>query len=502
MPGYRRADLDLANKLYSSPVKVEFQKVEDDYVGRLMHALKELKQEVYIYYEGDQLLSEETDQFIKVCRRVVETLDNYSTYFQDCDKMIVKYFTLTKKQIYVDLFIGKVEPIIALLKILRKKQSNSYIDTLQKLIKNKKMSLENSYILTKKKPLRDFININGVNLRIIPDKEFVKLGVFADTVIFLGTPNYFDRKFSEIFYGKHTVFLGYSCFENRLVKNNSFSDLISRDYQISMKYKDVSLDRGHSGLNYRDAFLDNEDNKSVEAVIKLIENIKTLPEKKVEAKLATISNKNYVFLPILEEINVIDKYSLKISQAKVIDLSIGDLLVFRNQNGSNLIEEVANSIMGTNAKGYREEIEKWKKRLRYNVNKKGIKTVSRILTDRYNIAVAKETNIKNWISTYSIKPSCLNELLTALKFDMQDKEEILKASEEIVSAHISAGHIISQALMKELDQNLESVIDENGFYTFESKEFEGASFNIEEIINISNETYFIPDDYVLKVVKG
>ncbi|MDQ0481080.1 hypothetical protein [Guptibacillus hwajinpoensis] len=500
MLGYRRADLDLANELYSSQVKVEIQKVENEYVGRLMHALKELKQEVYSYYEGDQLLTEETDLFIKICRRVVVTLSNYSTYFKECDEMIVKYFTLTKRDIYAELFKEKVEPIIALLKILRKKQSNSYIETLQKLFTDK-MSIEKTYILTKKKPLNDFVTINGMNYKIMLDKEFVNLGVFADAVIFLGTPNYFSRKFSEIFYGKHTMFLGYSCFESRLVKNKSFSDLVSHEYQISTKYKGVSLDKGYSGLNYRDTFLNIKENKSEEAVIKQIENINVLPEKKVEVKLATISNKNYVFLPILEEINLIDKYSLKISQAKVIDLSIGDLLVLRNQNGSNLIKEVANSILGTNAKRYRERTEKWKKKLRFNVNKKGIKTVSRILTDRYNISVATENNIKNWISTYSIKPSRLNELLTALKFNVKDKEEILEAAEETVSAHISAGHLISQALMKELDKNLESVIDENGFYTFESKEFEGASFNIEEIIDISNGTYFIPEDYVLKVIK-
>ena len=118
------------------------------------------------------------------------------------------------------------------------------------------------------------------------------------------------------------------------------------------------------------------------------------------------------------------------------------------------------------------------------------------------LTVAKENNIKNWMSNHSIKPSCLNELLKAFNFDTQEITEILNAATEILSAHISAGHHISRSLMDELDKDLENVINENGFYTFESKKFEGAFFNIEEIKRISNETYFIPENETLKIIKG
>ncbi len=88
------------------------------------------------------------------------------------------------------------------------------------------------------------------------------------------------------------------------------------------------------------------------------------------------------------------------------------------------------------------------------------------------------------------------------KFDQYKKTEILNAAAEIRSAHISAGHHISRTLMKELDENLENMINENGSYSFESKEFEGAFFNIEEIKRISNETYSIPENETLKIIKG
>lgn len=104
MHGNRRANLDLANKLFSSPVKIEFVRIEEDHIGKLMYSLKELKEEVMEYYEHDQLLLEETEAFIKVCRKVVGTVQSYRTYFKENNDIIVKYFTLTKKRIYTDLF--------------------------------------------------------------------------------------------------------------------------------------------------------------------------------------------------------------------------------------------------------------------------------------------------------------------------------------------------------------------------------------------------------------
>lgn len=500
--GFRKANLDLANKFYSSPVEVEFIKVNEDSISQLMHALKMLKYEVKNYYEHDHLLFEETKTFIEICSKVVTTLSSYSTYFAENNGIIVSYFTLTKKRIYADLYKKNIEPIIELIKTLRKQQHNAYIDTILKLINEKHISSKNTFILTKNKVSDEYIKINGINYKVIADKEFINLGIFADTIIFLGTPNYFDRKFSTVFYGKNTVFLGYSCFENRLVKSQSFSDLIESNHLINTIYDDVTFNRGYSGLNFQETF-EGKEQKPEKSLMKKYEELTNIPlEEKLEVKLATISHNNYIFLPVRQKINVIDRDSLKISQEEVKYLSPGDLLIFRDQNPSNLVSEEADKIMGINAGKYRSSLEKWKKRLRSNVKNKGIEKVSRILRVRYGVTVAKENNIKNWISKYSIKPSCLDQLLTVFKFDPKEKSEILNAANEILSAHISAGHHISRSLMKELDKNLELVIDENGFYSFESKEFEGAFFNIEEIKRISKETYLIPENETLKIIKG
>ncbi|WP_434177895.1 DUF7764 domain-containing protein [Bacillus stercoris] len=503
MLGHRRADLGLANKFYSSPVKVEFIQVEEDQIGQLIQALKDLKYEVKTYYEHDQLLLEETGAFIQACRSVVGTINNYSTYFRENNELIVKYFTLTKRRIYADLFKNNIDPIIDLIKTLRKKQNNAYVETLLKLVNEKHLSSENTYILTKKKPSDELIEVNGLKYKLMEDKEFIDLGVFADAVIFLGTPGYFDNKFSKVFYGKQTIFVGYSCFANRLVKKKSFSDLINSNHIINTIYKNVNIDKGFAGLDFNETFVKGRIKKSENSLINQFESITNISlGENVEVKLATISNDNYIFLPIRQKVDVIDRDSLKISQEAVKDLSAGDLLIFRDHNASSLIREEADYIMGVNAERYRESLEKWKRRLRYNVKGKGIDRVSKILRRSYKVSVATENNIKNWMSNNSIRPSCLDELLQAFKFNPEEINEILSAASEIRSAHISAGHHISRSLMSELDKDLENVVNENGFYTFESKEFKGACFNIEEIKSISNEIYFIPENKILKIIKG
>lgn len=503
MLGHRRANVQLANQLFSSEVAVKFIKVEEERIGLLIHELKRLKNEVKTYYEHDQLLLEETELFIKVCRRVVSTTFSYRNYFRVNNESIVKYFTITKKEIYKDLYKNNVEPIVNLIRFLRNQQNNAQMDALHRLIIEKNFNSETTFILTKQKFSDEYLEVDSKKYRIIQVKEFIRLGIFTEVVIFLGTLSYFDHKFSKLFYGSNTVFIGYSCFENRLVKSSSFSNLIGQNELINTIYKDVTFEKGYSGIDYNATFKTRNETKTEEFIINLYEkNINYLKEEKIEVKLANISNNNYIFLPIRQKVNVIDRDSLRITQVKVRELLVGDLLVFRTQNASNLVREVADTILGDKAIMYRKSLEKWKRKLRINVEKKGIEKVSRILIARYGIKVAKEYNVKNWMSSYSIKPTCLSELLEAFNFDTQEKSEIINAASEILSAHISAGHQISQVLMKELDKDLENVIDESGFYTFESTEFQGASFNIEEIRKISAQTYYIPENEILKIIKG
>ncbi|WP_214772076.1 hypothetical protein [Exiguobacterium sp. s39] len=496
-----RNNLNLTNKLYSSKVEVEFIKIQEEQIETLMKGLSELKKEIIIYYENDYHLIEETEKIMGVFRKILGTEKMYSSYLKENNEVIVNYFSFMKQKKYTDLFKNKIVPIITSLKIIRKNESNSYIKTLEKMVKEKKFDLDSTYVLIKHKLESGFLNIDKNYIKTINANEFLKKGIFVENIIFLGTPNYFDEKFSKVFYAENIYFLGYSCFENRIKLKNTFPDLINENEIINTTYENVTFNNNFSGGIFEGSGNLNIQ-KDISSIINNISEKKyNSNHKRIETKLVTVSNGNYIFLPLIHDVNIIDREILKVINISVNNLQNKDLLVFRNQNAIKLVQEVADKIIGDRASEYRNKLEKWKKRLRYNVKKKGLSKVSSIFISKYNILIAKENNIKNWMNDYSIKPSCLEELLFALKFDSKDRSEILKAAEIIVGAHISAGRHISQSLIESIDENLESIIDENGYYIFKSKEFEGASFNVEEIKSISSNNYFISEENILKIIK-
>ena len=501
MLGYRRANLELANHLYKTSTSIKFIQIKEDLIAQLMETLKNLNNEVSLYYEHDELLLYETKLFIKVCRRLVGTVQNYSIYFKGYDEEIKRYFTFTKRSIYSDLNEQMVNPIIGIIKILRNQSHNGYLEKLAELVTQLPKENVNVYIITKHRLSEKVIEVDEREIKILGEKEFIDSGIFVDYLFFIGTPSYYDRKFSEVFYAKEIVFLGYTCFENRIVKNESFLDLIKQDHVINTIYRDITIEKGFVGTDYRTTFETQLEKPDVEKITtELGRKIVPISEK-VEAKIATVSNGLCILLPTSQKINVLNRETLKVHQEPTKTIAVGDLLVFRSQNGSTLIRDVADQNIGEHATFYRENLEKWKKKLRTNVEKKGVSMVSKILRIKYQIKTATENNVKNWISPYSIKPKCLKEILDVFNFEEQQKQEILRSADLIFRAHISAGHKISQSLMQEMDLNLENILDEKGFYTFESKEFEGASFNIEEIHKISKETYLVPEQDVLKILK-
>ena len=76
--------------------------------------------------------------------------------------------------------------------------------------------------------------------------------------------------------GIKLIFIGYSCFENRLAKRKTFFDLINHNHLINTIYKDVTFDKGFSGLDFKETFLKEIIKKSRKTLIshtKILQNI-------------------------------------------------------------------------------------------------------------------------------------------------------------------------------------------------------------------------------------
>lgn len=500
MLGNRRANIELTNKLFAISNTVDFVQISEPLIEQLMEGIRKLKIEVKLYFEQDLLLLHEVDMFAKTFQKIVGVSLNYSTYIRNNEPSINRFHKFTNARIYRELFGNYIRPIMKTLTQLKNEVRNAYMEKLEEIVKDNSEK-NNVFVITRHRLTEETIQVADRKIKAYKDSDYINIGIFADHLIFIGTPSYYDRKFSEIFYSKKTTFLGYSCFENTIVKRNAFSNVINEQQTINTNYKGVALGQGYKGINFKVEIEKGLELHDQEKIVEEMEKKSVSLEDKVFVKLAIVSNNCSIFIPVGQKVNVLNRETMKVNPMDAKQLVGGALLVFRSQNGATLIREVADQIIGEKATYYRSNIEKWKSKLRYNVEKKGIAKVSKILVRKYGISSAAENNLKNWVSAYSIRPKYLDEILDILRFNEEEKKEILLSANYIVRAHISAGHKISQTLIAEINTNLENSLDEKGYYKFESTVFAGASFNIEEIKQISDKIYLVPEQDVLKIFK-
>lgn len=499
--GNKKTNLQLVNHFYNTPNEVQFVQIKEPKIEELVAHIKNLKEEVRRFYEGDEMLFQETDEFVLTVQRMLGTLKSYSAFIRDMNPALVKFFTLTKRPSYKTLLELYVKPLIEVLTSLRNDEGNAYVLKLSELISEINEE-EKIYIITRHQMEERKLRINNREIEIYRDKEFVKLGMLADQLFFIGTPSVYDRKFSEMFFSKKTSFLGYSCFENKISPTTSFENLISKKLMLNTIYENVNLHSGHNGIDYKTSIKQPLEQYDEEEIVKRYEGSETKKGNNIQAKIVYISNNNYTLLPVDQSITTIDREIFKVQQTQIKNLEIGDLLVFRSNNGSALIREVADDTLGEKAFALREQQEKWKSRLRAEIKKQGIDMVVKILKDKFGISYVTKLHLSYWVSPLCIKPDALEKMLEALRFEESEKKEIIKATSDIFSAHIKAGHKISRTLMEEINGHMEEVLGEKGYYKFESRLFAGASFNIEEINAISKKTVMVSENDILKIFKN
>lgn len=127
--------------------------------------------------------------------------------------------------------------------------------------------------------------------------------------------------------------------------------------------------------------------------------------------------------------------------------------------------------------------------------------MSQILRTKYSIKYATPNSLKNWMKEDTIEPRALEELLTILKYSDQEKKKTLTATKEIRSAHQKAGRLISDKLMKDISTEMLETLKEKGYHTFESKEFNDVTFNIERVIYVDNAVKEVSINQIMKLHK-
>jgi hypothetical protein len=487
---------------------VLFQHVESKELLVLANFIERFWLEIQSKYDQDEHLLEIQNLLKKVLFKFLSSFLPFNqTINKDLnDEMLMKFFQI--KRSYPELFGQIISPIaMSYRKVLE--EPNNYlheylceyindragVGTRVALITKRSISVEEIMIIT-----------NGV-------KPYVKISFFTensfrknidtfDEVIYIGNPNFYGEYAKNTFKGKNIAFISYDIFNNSMTPKKFFEELDPNGVYSTI-YNNVTF--GESSIKKGNVNLERAESINI-VVNKFIEEQKdeeTNSSDSVEASIVYLENERFLFAPIDSKIRIFspDEKLNFIRQINFKDVDVDNFIVIRNERDTKLIAEVADQdVLKSQAKNYRNLQNEWKEKLRFNVSKKGLKRVSDILINKYHIKTASLASLRSWCNEDSICPVELPKLLKALKFEHSKIEEIYEVMKEIQHAHRKAGRIISEKLMNEINKDIMMELQTKGFYTFESKEFNGASFNIERIVSIDHSRHLIAPYNLMKPI--
>lgn len=475
------------------------------FADKLQHYQQELKDDNY----NDNCLIEALNLFKKILFKLCGTFIPFNKAIDEQTKNDLLSNLIQIKNGYPHFFEKIVNPAGKVMNLLLQTDKNIFREQVCSFI-NKTygpkdlIAIVTKRLLTAEEKQLILNNVNFfTNIYFYPENRYRKTEMFFKSTIFIGTVNYFSSFATNTFKSENTVFMAYDIFSLKKPIYHTFSYIPDTEL-VNTIYKNINFSANQEKVKP----IEIENEVSIKAVVdKFLEMQPDHAESRnmhpIEASIVFLENGRFIFVSRESKIRVfsISEKNNLVKQIQFKDLEEEDFIIIRNERDTKLIAEVAdNEILKDKAESFRMLQELWKEKLRYNVKKKGIRKVADILTNRYGLTTASTVSVRSWCNDESICPTELPILLTALKFDSSMADKITKSMKIIQKAHRKAGRIISTKLMKELNPSIYKELLEKGYYTFESKEFDGASFNIERVLTITSEKYIIMPYNLMKPI--
>lgn len=488
--------------------KISFKHVKNRKLSFFAEGLEAYRKEVLESYDSDEHLNDMLNLLRRVFFKLTGSFMPYNKVInQELNKELLKKFYQIKNS-YPNLFSSIVKEIAKNFKEITETNENSMVEYIQDYINNEYKGIRKIAIVTKRslsiEEKNKFVKRLKLGHKIyyFTENSFRKEINIFNEVFYIGCPNYFGKYVKTIFKGSNIYFVSYDMFINSMRPENEFEEL-DRKGVYSTLYNQIDFGQP----SQKEILINFEEKESLNfAVNKVLDEQKSTGDNSsdaIEASIVYLENDRFLFAPQDSKIRVFvpEEKSNFVKQINFKDLEEDDYIIIRNESDTKLIAEVADKILKSKAKDYRQLQQKWKKRLRYNVEKKGLNRVSEILSKKYRLTTATTVSIRNWCNDNSICPTELPKLLKALKFTEKEVKEIYSKMQEIKCAHIKAGRLISWKLMNELSSEIYRELREQGYYTFTSEEFDGASFNIERVVSIDQNKYLIAPYNLMKPIE-
>jgi len=496
--------------LYSLRDKVVlFKHVESTELLPFANNIEKFRLEIQTRYENDDHLMEVLNLLKKVFFKIVSSLLPHNQVIsKDTDDEVFSKFEQIKES-YPELFKKVVITVAKSYKQVVESTKNNLYEYLCNHINSRaeaglKVAIVSKRAITmeERKLIRNDLK-SFLKVSYFTENSFRKDIEIFDEVVYIGNPSYFGEYVKTTFKGKIVTFISYDIFTNSLSPIRIFED-IDNIGVYSTVFDNVSFDnkiQRKSNIN-----IEQEDVLST-AVSKFLEEQKNISEVNsqdaVEASIVYLENERFLFAPKDSKIRIYSPNEKEkfIKQLNFKEVEEDDYIVIRNDRDTKLIAEVADhEVLKENAEKYRFLQREWKNKLRFHVERNGIRKTSEILLNKYHIGTASRTSLRSWCKEDSICPTELPKILKALKYEDDKIRDTYETMKIIQSAHRKAGRIISDKLMSELSNDILKELQEKGYYTFMSREFNGTSFNIERIVSIDRSRHLIAPYNLMKPI--
>lgn len=498
------------NKLYSEiTIKIQVEEIASNPLLAFSKSISRIKVEIDSNYKSYDDVNETLFYLRKVLNKFTTSLLSYNEILEAEEKkqlqLLFSRISKSYNTLYRSHFVDVIESLKDVLETTENNLANKVIHSVSTVIQkqdNIKLALVTKKSLNdveKEKLITRLDKAKGIYF--FTENGFRNETKTYDYTIYIGSPKYFSSYTANTFKSKVISFIAYDFYDNNFLLKEPLKSLGSSE-TISTIYKNVEVVNPYvdtSKYIFKDSLEPSEMlNRFIQQT-----NSEDLNDNTdvVEAIVIYLENDRFIFIPKNTQVKTVSAEG-KVTYAKVNDLEENSYIIIRNRSDSKLIAEIADMyFLKENTEELRKIQFKWKEKLKRLSQKFGVNRLAQILRTKYSIQSATPNSLKNWMKEDTIEPRPLEELLTVMKYSDQEKKKTIMATKEIRSAHQKAGRLISNKLMKDISSEMLETLKEKGYHTFESKEFNDVTFNIERVIYVDNVVKDISINQIMKLHK-
>ncbi|WP_114167393.1 hypothetical protein [Exiguobacterium sp. TNDT2] len=498
------------NKLYSEmAIEIQVKEIASNPLLLLSKSISRLKVEIDSNYQSYDDVNETLFYLRKVLSKFTTSLLNYNEILKAEEKKHLQLlFSRIRKSynaLYKSHFVDVTESLKGVLEMNENSLTNEVIHNVHTVMQkqnNIKLAIVTKKSLNDEEKEKLITRLNKTEgLNFFTENGFRNEARTYDYTIYIGSPKYCSSYTANTFKSKNVLFIAYDFYDNNFVLREPLKG-IGRSQTVSTIYKNVEVINPSIDTKkyiFRDPLEPSEMlNRFIQRAHR--ENSNEIIDV-LEAMVVYLENNRFIFIPKNTKIKTVSAEG-KVTYTKVNNLEENSYIIIRNRSDSKLVAEIADLFfLKEKTDEFRNIQSQWKEKLKSISRKFGVNRMSQILRTKYSIKYATPNSLKNWMKEDTIEPRALEELLTILKYSDQEKKKTLTATKEIRSAHQKAGRLISDKLMKDISTEMLETLKEKGYHTFESKEFNDVTFNIERVIYVDNAVKEVSINQIMKLHK-